>query len=190
MIPKPTKRGPKPRKPIARKKAPRRSPRAPGGIFLSRRERRKWLKKLADDTFSLIIRVRDHNLCFLCGQDFRVQCAHLVSRRYYTVRWSTENARGLCWPCHARYTFDPLGWDAVCEDWLGAVEWSKLKDTARAGGLGEKVDYEMLVLALPALLRQQIHESGLPQSLNAQIEKLEARYLKGGIPYGTLRKTG
>jgi hypothetical protein len=154
---------------------------------LSRRERRKYLKKLSDDCFSLIVRIRDGNRCQLCGQEFRVQCGHLVSRRYYSQRWSLDNARALCWPCHARYTFDPLGWDAVCEDWLGPVEWCKLKDAARAGGLGEKVDYEMLPIALSMLLRHQIKESGVPAALREPLRKLEERYRKGGVRYGFVR---
>jgi hypothetical protein len=156
---------------------------------LSRRERRKYLKKLSDDCFSLVVRIRDGDRCQLCGGDYRVQCAHLVSRRYYSVRWSPENAVALCWPCHARYTFDPLGWDAVCEDWKGVVEWAKLKDTARAGGLGEKVDYPMLVFALGALLRHTIKDKGsVPTRLREPLAKLETRYEKGSMN-ATLRET-
>lgn len=186
-FPKPKKRGRKPPKPIARK-ALRHSPRVAGGIFLSPRERRKRLKELCDDTFSVIIRIRDGDRCRLCNQHFRVQCAHLVSRRYYGVRWDMRNAWALCWPCHARYTFDGLGWDALVEDAVGVVAWAKLKDEARLAGIGDSTDYEALAIALRALLDEQKRESGVPDTLAEVLRKVEERHREEGVRHVLVRQ--
>jgi hypothetical protein len=146
------------------------------------------LKELCDDTFSLIVRIRDGDRCRLCNQRFRVQCAHLVSRRYYSVRWDLRNAWGLCWPCHARYTFDPLGWDALVEDAVGVVDWAKLKDEARLGGIGDSTDYEALAIALRMLLEEQKRESGVPDTLAENLRRLEKRYQEGGVRHVRQRR--
>lgn len=164
MLPKPEKRGPKPRKPIRRTK-PRRPARM-AGLFLWRQR-----QKLCDDLFSLYVRIRDGNKCRLCESTFRVQCMHLISRRYFGCRHLPENGWAGCARCHRRYTSDPLGWDALCEAAVGPVEWAKRKAEAQ---IPARPDYSLMMHALHRLLAEQIKEAGA-FGLEPQIEAIYRR---------------
>ena len=127
MIPKPEKRSRKPKRPLRRK------------------SKRKAKLHDADRLFSELIRSRDGWACRVCGSPYRPQCAHLVSRRYRAVRWSTENAVTLCPSHHVLYTHRPLEWEAWCEErWPGRL--GMLKARALAGVA--KVDYDAVCESL------------------------------------------
>lgn len=176
-LPKPQRRGPKPPRPIARRRRPAARAKAP----------KLKLKKLCDDLFSLVVRLRDRNECRLCTGKYRIQSAHLISRRYLATRWTTENAWALCWPCHVRYTFDPLGWDALCEAALGPVDWAQMKAAAQ-----ERVrpDYVRLAVALRALLNVHAREF-VPEPLAGSIESAKRRFdrLVGEAAHAIVRET-
>jgi hypothetical protein len=162
-IPKPARRGPKPRRPIARSRDWGRA----AALKAWNSER-----KLCDDTFALYVRVRDGNRCRLCRSNFLTQCAHLISRRYESSRIDDTNAWCLCLYCHKRYTEDPLGWDALMETTFGVVEWSKRKHNAL---VPVRVDYSQAIIPLRLLLLNEVKLRG-PCGLEAQLEKLIARH--------------
>ena len=146
QLPKPARSGPKPRKRIVSKgKAGSRTSR--------RRKARKAKLKDADRLFSEYIRTRDDWQCKACGSPKRPQCAHLISRRYRAVRWNPGNAVCLCSACHVRFTHDPLGWEAWCEERFPGT-FTELKRIARLGIAHVDYEYECDgIRALLALLR-------------------------------------
>lgn len=107
----------------------------------------KATRKLADRLFAEFIRNRDGNACRACGSTFRVQCAHLVSRRYAAIRFSADNAVALCARDHWRWTNDPIGWEAWCEERFPG-RLAELKRRALTGV--HAVDYAALVTDLRA----------------------------------------
>jgi hypothetical protein len=113
VIPKPAKRGKKPKRPIRRK------------------AKRKAKLHDADKLFSQYIRGRDGWACVRCLSPYSPQCAHLVSRRYRATRWVPENATTLCQKCHMRFTHNPIAFEDWCEErWPGRLEM--MKGIARA----------------------------------------------------------
>ena len=78
--------------------------------------RRKAKLHDADALFSQYIRTRDGWACRVCGSPLRIQCGHIISRRYHAVRFDPMNAVALCGRCHMKYTRNPLAWEAWVED--------------------------------------------------------------------------
>ena len=144
--PKPAKRVPKPRKPIARS-------RVKGKRTSRRRKARKAKCHDADRLFSLLIRTRDDWTCRACGKPNQApQCAHIVSRRYRATRWLSINAVCLCAACHVRFTWDAIAWEDWVEDHLPG-RLTMVKQVARAG-TAAAVDYDELCESL----KQQLDE--------------------------------
>jgi hypothetical protein len=81
----------------------------------------------------------------------RLQCAHIVSRRYLALRWSPNNAVTLCAGCHTRFTNDPLRWELWVDDHLGQGTWEQLRDIAVA--VTPRPDYEQIIAKLERLQR-------------------------------------
>jgi 5-methylcytosine-specific restriction endonuclease McrA len=158
IFPKPARRGPKPRRPIKRKAAPRRSLKS--GPLAQYRA----LVGLCDDTYSLIVRLRARGRCRLCGSG-GVQCAHLISRRYFRFRWSFDslNAWGLCARCHKRWTEDPLGWDALMVDYHGEAAWRQRCVEAR---VPTRPDLSVLRFALRRLLEEEVRTASGPHAFD------------------------
>lgn len=164
-IPKPARRGPKPTRPIPRRrKGPKKF-----NPFAAHHA----LEKLCDDTFALFIRVRGKNRCQLCGANRGTQCAHLISRRYKQSRHLSANAMCLCMACHKRWTEDPLGWDDLMERMLGPVEWAQRKADAR---VPTRPDYSLMRIPLRLLLLEEIRQRGTTFGLDAQVEALLLRH--------------
>ncbi len=107
---------------------------------------RMALRRKADRLFSIFIRDRDGNCCRECGASFRVQCAHIISRRYDATRWSLDNAVTLCAKHHMKWTHDPLGWEDWVNERFGPQRLRSLKLRARQGVA--KVDLEAVVESL------------------------------------------
>lgn len=105
------------------------------------------MRKECDRRFAIAIKQRDGWQCRACGSPYKVQCAHIVSRRYHATRWLTANAMALCARCHMRWTNDPLGWDLFIEERLGLAAYSELKRIARQGV--SHIDYESILASLP-----------------------------------------
>jgi 5-methylcytosine-specific restriction endonuclease McrA len=70
--------------------------------------KQSYMRK-ADASFSRYIRIRDGR-CLSCGAADNLQCAHLISRSYKSIRTDENNAVALCRSCHVKYTHRPLEW--------------------------------------------------------------------------------
>jgi 5-methylcytosine-specific restriction endonuclease McrA len=112
-----------------------------------RRKSRLALRRECDRRFAVAIKDRDGWECRACGGTDRIQCAHVISRRYHATRWSLANAVALCAGCHMKYTHDPLGWEAWVEDRWGSAIYGELKRLARQGVA--HIDYEAILETLP-----------------------------------------
>lgn len=110
----------------------------------------KGAKGKADRLFSLII--RSEGMCRSCGErEYRkLQCAHVIPRRYSVTRTDESNAMALCWSCHRRFTDDPFAWVSFIFSTLGEAEYDRLKVKAREG-VGVKVDWEAEAARLDAI---------------------------------------
>ena len=102
-------------------------------------------KRLADRLWSAL--VKRAGACVLCGSRSRLQAAHGFSRRYYGTRWLPINGFCLCSGCHVRYTYDPLGWDAILREQWGEPVYEELRGRAQAV---TRPDVEAAIAALEA----------------------------------------
>lgn len=114
----PIKRGPRRKKPHPNRKPARKKPPSK----LTQRNQ-------CDAIFSKLVRARDR-VCLACGSGALLQCAHIVSRRYFAVRWDFTNAVTLCMGCHKKFTHDPIGWDLWVIGRFGAEFYEDLKRRA------------------------------------------------------------
>src|SRR5262249_38556397 len=121
-FPKPCRRA-KEAKRIVRKVRPRKQ----------RKSTRGKMGRLADKLFSLIVRYQ--RVCkyhapinALCSGS--LQCAHIVSRYYRSVRWDEANAMALCAGAHRYFTSRPLEWEAFVLLRFGAANYEALKRRA------------------------------------------------------------
>lgn len=88
------------------------------------RKRQDYMKQ-ADRHFAKYIRSRDGK-CLSCGTKRNLQCAHIISRSYKSIRTDERNAITLCQSCHLRFTHRPLEW----RDWVEKRfpgRWEELK---------------------------------------------------------------
>jgi len=103
--------------------------------------RKSNFMKQADTAFSKYIRNRDQ----LCqarhdGRDCagNLQCAHIISRSYKSIRTNEHNAIALCQGHHVFYTHRPLEWRQFVElNYPGL--WDTLTEKALAYG---RVDWK------------------------------------------------
>jgi 5-methylcytosine-specific restriction endonuclease McrA len=79
----------------------------------------------ADVLFSKVIRQRDGH-CKACGTSDNLQCAHIISRSYKSIRTLEDNAVALCRSCHVKFTHRPLEWEAWVECHFPG-RWERLK---------------------------------------------------------------
>lgn len=95
-----------------------------------------YMKK-ADTAFSKYVRLRD-GACQNCGAAEYLQCAHIISRSYKSIRVNPDNAVALCRSCHVSFTHRPLEWRAWVEERYPG-RWDQLSQTALRY---EKVDWK------------------------------------------------
>lgn len=119
-----------------------------------RKPTRTSQKKKADDLFRKIIRSRGH--CEAAGWD-RLRCggvlqtAHIVPRRYLSVRWDEENAYCMCAAHHTYFTYFPLAWERFRDSRLGAFY---LVLRARAEAADGPPDYAAVLERLTARMKE------------------------------------
>ena len=73
------------------------------GFYPQQKEHRvlldKLAKKAADEqklrVWSIVVRLRDGNVCFVCGR-FGVEAHHIISKRYKATRYDVDNGVSLC----------------------------------------------------------------------------------------------
>ena len=97
---------------------------------MSRRPPKKRLDYMAqaDVLFSKFIRTRDE-FCWNCQGNAYLQCGHLISRSYRSIRTNPDNAVALCRRCHVYFTHRPLEWREQVERWFPG-RWDELKTQA------------------------------------------------------------
>lgn len=106
------------------------------------KKRQQWMRK-SDALFSKLVRDRDGS-CQAAGTDLttckgNLQCAHIHSRSYKSIRTNFDNAVALCAAHHTYYTHRPLEW----HDWVDANypgRWDSLKTLALRY---DKVDWRL-----------------------------------------------
>lgn len=118
------------------------------------KKRQNWMKK-ADVLFSKVVRLRDGR-CMAAGTDTTecrgvLQCAHIISRSYKSIRCDLDNAVALCQAHHTLYTHRPLEW----REWVEARfpgRWDFLTSQAlRYDRVDWKAEHEELKALLDEL---------------------------------------
>lgn len=120
----------------------------------------KQVKLWNDKLFSMAI--REGGKCERCGNtDYKtLQCAHVFSRRYTSVRWTWDNALCLCKGCHFWGHANPLEWEDFCIDHLGEARYYELKRQARELLENRTMFYELTLERMEVLLEEK---SGTPR---------------------------
>lgn len=104
----------------------------------------KVTTKKLDTLFSKLVRAKGR--CSYCGSDQRLQCAHVISRRYHQIRWDLRNAIPLCSSCHLKFTYDPIAWQIYIEQSFGKNHWRDLMEKAqKIGKIDHQEVYEYLI---------------------------------------------
>lgn len=75
---------------------------------------------------------RSIGFCVWCGQgDYeKLQCAHIYSRKFKSVRWDLKNLLSLCAGCHFQGHQSPLKFAEFVKTYLGDYEYEALKQRA------------------------------------------------------------
>lgn len=105
---------------------------------MPKRPKRTTQRNKADKLFSRYIRLRDRE-CRSCLTPLNLQCAHIFSRRYMSVRFDPANAMALCAGCHKKYTHNPIEWEDFCIKQMGVDDYQDLR---RRAVVLTRLDYE------------------------------------------------
>ena len=102
---------------------------------MSRKRKVSAVKAEATRLHSQIVRSRGR--CENCGDAWRatgskLECAHIVSRRYSRTRTRIDNAFCLCSKCHMRFTEWPLEFAAFVVATIGQGAYDALVADAQA----------------------------------------------------------
>lgn len=106
----------------------------------------KGMKAEADRLFSQLIRSKGR--CEWCGSTLNLQCSHVVSRKYNSVRWDEDNAECLCARCHRRAHDFPAINGRRLERKMGAQAFDALHLRAQAVTKMKHQDWLDLLQAL------------------------------------------
>lgn len=68
----------------------------------------KLMKRRLDALARRLTFERDSYCCCHCGSYQRIQWCHVVSRRYLSTRWDSNNLLTLCAGCHLWWHHQPL----------------------------------------------------------------------------------
>jgi hypothetical protein len=89
-------------------------------------------RKACDKAFSLW--VRSIGVCEAAGTRFEckgaLQCAHVLTRGYSSIRWFPGNALSLCQGHHMYWTHRPSEWESFIVAKLGQAHWDDLRRLA------------------------------------------------------------
>jgi hypothetical protein len=114
----------------------------------------KGRKEKATRLHSLVVRSRGR--CERCGiTDYpKLQCAHIIGRRFAATRTDERNAWCLCARCHFRLTEHPDEHMAFVGQTIGMDAFHELKTKALAGVKTSEAFWTAEVERLQALLNQ------------------------------------
>lgn len=114
----------------------------------SKRKQSQIDKRECDRLFSLIVRKRDGR-CVWCGTTTKpLDCSHLYSRRYISIRCDELNAVAKCKSCHARWAAKPLEGIEWLQSYYTPEQIATLRERAQVTGV--KVDWHELRKSLKA----------------------------------------
>jgi hypothetical protein len=136
QLPKPAKRGRKPRRPI------RRLP-----PIAEANKRWRDLVKEADGLWRDLARMQPGDLCDRCRMRPWRDCHHLVSRRYFATRWDPENCARLCSGCHMLVTHDGEENRHLAIRMLGLERWQVMNGIKSS----RAIDVRLVIVGLKAL---------------------------------------
>lgn len=85
----------------------------------------------ADRLFAELVRSRGR--CERCGSTLRLECAHIISRRYNATTHDERNAWCLCNKCHQAMTHRHEEHMAFVRDTIGMDAYWELYRKAQAG---------------------------------------------------------
>lgn len=94
-----------------------------------RKTSKKSLTRKLDQLVSKIVRKR--GWCQRCGRVFTLQCCHIFSRTYKSVRWDLDNVLTLCASCHFFFHKNPLLFTEFVHKLYGKKKYEELKKKAR-----------------------------------------------------------
>lgn len=82
----------------------------------------------------------------------RLQCSHIITRKYSRVRTDLENAFCLCASCHSYFTDNPIEHGLWALERMGAGTYDKLRQKAEAID-GQRMDWEVELDRLKTIAR-------------------------------------
>lgn len=134
------------RKPLAKKRTKPR--RIAVSCSVLRCKHRPWTEGLckthairrADRVVGDFVKARDKGCVAVGEHKGSLQWAHIVSRRYRSIRWDPNNAVCLCAAHHAYFTMRPLEWDEWVEQRITPKRYAALKREALHGDLPDVAD--------------------------------------------------
>lgn len=99
----------------------------------SRKRKVSAVKAEATRLHSKIVRSRGE--CENCGNAYlstgsKLECAHIISRRFSNTRTMEENAFCLCSRCHMRFTEWPLEFAEFVVAKIGQAQYDRLRSIA------------------------------------------------------------
>lgn len=97
-----------------------------------RKQTKSSLTRKLDSECSRLI--RSIGYCVMCHKsDYeKLQCAHIFSRTYRSVRWDLDNLLSLCASCHFHSHRNPLLFAEFVKNHLGDYKYQSLKGRAIA----------------------------------------------------------
>ena len=143
-IPKPEKRGPKPRQRIARVSAKGKRSQVPVQLQEYREK-----EKRADGLWALIVRSLTV-ACERCHSRPGHDAHHLVTRTKHLTRWITVNGSHLCRHCHETVGRPGTDNELLAVSLIGMAGWQELNAISNGRG---KVDIDLTLMDLDATLR-------------------------------------
>ena len=143
ILPKPPKRGPKPRKRIAREVKPRRE----------RRTTVAGLKRQVWGLFSGYVKARDGNVCFTCGaRDLEGRNWHaghgIRQGGHASVMYDPKNCHSQCGACNIWRAGNTAEYIAQIIDGYGYDEWTRLLEQSRGTKAWTTPELRDLIAAL------------------------------------------
>lgn len=103
--------------------------------------------------------IRKHGRCIVEGCDkTSIQCAHIISRSYLTLRCDFDNAVPLCSSHHTFWTHRPLEWEEWCNEHLDGAYTRNAQRALADLRAGVRVDWR----ALLDQLRDRCRREGIP----------------------------
>ena len=96
----------------------------------SKNYRKKFIKE-CDVLVAQIVKARDGNECVICKANGEkrspiMDAGHLISRRYYSLRWNLKNVFCQCQYHNSLHRFDTHPFDSWYIAKFGADKWNNL----------------------------------------------------------------